>query len=194
MDKIGIDDYLLLKPDGYDLLTSVRFSRIEKSKELKDWYKGWIKKQEEERQQGEKENETKKTKERIGIKDFEPWPDPVNGPIVLGEIVNHIHRFLIVTDEQALAMALWIFHAHALDAASVSPLLTLKSPVPECGKSTAQALVGRLTPRSVPTSNISPAALFRLIDKHGPTLLVDEGDSFIQLARLSGFAGVKARK
>lgn len=182
MDKIGIDDFLRLKPDGYGSLTSFRFSRIERSKSLRDWYKGWIGKQEEERQQREKENDTKKTKEKIGLKDFEPWPDPVNGSVVLGEVVDQIHRFLIVALEQALAIALWIFHSHGIDAADVSPLLTFKSPVPECGKTTAEALVGRLTPRSVPTSNISPAAMFRFIDKHCPTLLIDEGDSFVKLS------------
>jgi len=113
--------------------------------------------------------------------DPEPWPEPVDGDEILAETENQIKRFVIVTDEQALAIALWVFHAHALDAADVSPPLTFKSPVPECGKTTAEAVVGRLTPLSIPTSNISPSAMFRMIDKHCPTLLIDEGDSFVKL-------------
>jgi len=114
--------------------------------------------------------------------DPEPWPDPVDGDVILAETESQIKRFVIVTDEQALAIALWVFHAHALDAADVSPPLTFKSPVPECGKTTAEAVVGRLTPLSILTSNISPAAMFRLIDKYCPTLLIDEGDTFVKLS------------
>ncbi len=180
--KIGIDDFLRVRPDGYSSLTSVPFSRIEKSNSLQGWYKAWILKQQEERRKKEEEADAKKNKAQVGISDFEPWTDPVNGDAVLSETVNQVQRFLVVTDEQAIAIALWVFHAHGIDAADVSPFLTFESPLPECGKSTAQALIGRLTPRSIATSNISPAALFRLIDRYCPTLLIDEGDTFVKLS------------
>ena len=35
-----------------------------------------------------------------------------------------------------------------------------------------------LTPRALSASNISPSSVFRTVDKWGPTLLVDEADSF----------------
>jgi len=58
--------------------------------------------------------------------DPEPWPEPVDGDEILAETENQIKRFVIVTDEQALAIALWVFHAHALDAADVSPPLNVQ--------------------------------------------------------------------
>jgi hypothetical protein len=40
------------------------------------------------------------------------------------------------------------------------------------------ALVGRLSKRLLLTSNTTPAALFRAIEKFRPTLVIDEADSF----------------
>jgi hypothetical protein len=37
-----------------------------------------------------------------------------------------------------------------------------------------------LVPRALPAANISPAALFRAVEKYSPTLLIDEGDSFLR--------------
>ena len=37
-----------------------------------------------------------------------------------------------------------------------------------------------LVPRSLPASNVTPAALFRAVDKWNPTLVIDEADSFLQ--------------
>jgi putative DNA primase/helicase len=47
-----------------------------------------------------------------------------------------------------------------------------------CGKSTLLRSVGRLVPRPLPTANITPAALFRVIEACKPCLLLDEADSF----------------
>jgi hypothetical protein len=41
-------------------------------------------------------------------------------------------------------------------------------------------LLARLAPRPLLSSNISPAALFRIVEKYCPTLLVDEADSFLR--------------
>jgi len=35
-------------------------------------------------------------------------------------------------------------------------------------------------PRALLSSNISPASLFRIVEKYSPTLLVDEADSFLR--------------
>jgi putative DNA primase/helicase len=37
-----------------------------------------------------------------------------------------------------------------------------------------------LVPRALLSSNISPALLFRIVEKYSPTLLVDEADSFLR--------------
>jgi hypothetical protein len=49
-----------------------------------------------------------------------------------------------------------------------------------CGKTTLVELVSHLVRRSLPCSNISPAAIYRTIGAVQPTLLMDEMDSFLK--------------
>lgn len=60
------------------------------------------------------------------------------------------------------------------------PLLTLSSPEKRCGKTTLLTLLGALSRRPLTASNITPAALFRAVERWTPTLLIDEADSFIR--------------
>lgn len=110
----------------------------------------------------------------------EPWPDPVDGAALLDEMEHTFTRFLSLPEGAAPVLALWTLHAHAHDAADVSPLLALTSPEKRCGKTTTLTLVGALVPRKLPASNISPAALFRAVEAYRPTLLVDEADTFLK--------------
>jgi len=61
--------------------------------------------------------------------DPEPWPEVVDGATLLDEIVVILKRFIILPPHAAEAAALWILHAHALDAFMISPLFTITSPV-----------------------------------------------------------------
>jgi putative DNA primase/helicase len=78
-------------------------------------------------------------------------------------------------------MALWGVHTHAFKVAEASPRLALISPLPECGKTTALSLLGRLVARPLIASNVTTAALYRVIERDHPTLLVDELDSFMDM-------------
>jgi putative DNA primase/helicase len=110
----------------------------------------------------------------------EPWPDPVNGAEILSEISATLRRYLVLTDAQATAIALWIAHAYSHDAATISPRLSITSPTKRCGKTTLLSVVQTLAPRALSTSNISPAAVFRVIEAIKPTLLIDEADTFLR--------------
>jgi hypothetical protein len=57
----------------------------------------------------------------------------------------------------------------------------LNSPEKGCGKTTAIELLSCLLPKPLIASNISPAALFRTVEKHQPTLLIDEADTFLKM-------------
>jgi putative DNA primase/helicase len=60
-------------------------------------------------------------------------------------------------------------------------------PVRRCGKTTLLGLLIRLVRRPLPASNVTPAVVFRVIDKYQPTLLIDyqptllidEADTFL---------------
>ena len=79
-------------------------------------------------------------------------------------------------EHAAVGVVLWVLHCHAHDAAFVSPRLAITSPVMRCGKSSLLRWLARVVPRPLPASNISAAALFRVIEAAYPTLLIDELD------------------
>ena len=114
------------------------------------------------------------------LSDPEPWPDPVDGGALLTELTRTFPRFLALPDGAAMALALWVLHSHAHDAATVSPILGVVSPQKRCGKTTLLHLLGSVVPRPVFASNITGPALFRGVEMWQPTLLVDEADSFLR--------------
>ena len=127
-------------------------------------------------------SKTKPTTKSRGIElvEVEPWPEPVDGVKLLDELVSTFSRHLALCEGGAEAIALWVLLAHTHDAHQTSPRLAFLSPVPECGKTTALSILSALVPRPLPTSNITPAVIFRVIAKRRPTLLIDEADTFMQ--------------
>ncbi|MCH9647885.1 MAG: DUF3631 domain-containing protein [Deltaproteobacteria bacterium] len=109
----------------------------------------------------------------------EPWHEEVDGAELLDEICETLLRYVVLPDAAEIGIALWLLLANVHDASEVSPLLAFCSPEKRCGKTTVLSLVGSLVPKPLPTSNITPAALFRAVEKFSPTLLVDEADSFL---------------
>src|SRR4029453_223767 len=49
-----------------------------------------------------------------------------------------------------------------------------------CGKTVLLIVLGALVPRRMFAANVTPAVLFRTIEKFSPTLLIDEADTFIR--------------
>jgi putative DNA primase/helicase len=109
----------------------------------------------------------------------EPWPEPVDGPSLIAGVANEIKRYVVLIEEEAEAIALWVLHTHSHDAFPISPRLAITSAEKGCGKTTLLDIVGRLVPRPMPTSNVTPASVFRIIEAARPTLLIDEADTFL---------------
>lgn len=110
----------------------------------------------------------------------EPWPDPVDGNALANELATAFSRYLALEDGAATAMALWVVHTHAFDAAHITPRLAITSPEKRCGKTTALMVLSSLVAKPLPASNISAAALFRTTELKQPTILVDEADTFLK--------------
>jgi len=105
----------------------------------------------------------------------EPWPDPVDGADLLDEMCATFRRFVVtVSAEATVVESLWILFTHAIDAFGIAPILLFWSPVPECGKTVNQSIVGRLVPKPLEGSSLTEAVVFRVVEKFRPTLLVDE--------------------
>jgi len=109
-----------------------------------------------------------------------PWPEPVDGARLLDELVVTIVRYIVLPQRPAVvALALWIVLTYFDAVVTVLALLLVTSPTKRCGKTKTVEVVGALACRALPVSNITTAALYRAIDKFHPTLLLDEGDTFI---------------
>ena len=64
----------------------------------------------------------------------EPWGEPVAGADLLDWIAESFVRYIALPGGASEALSLWVVHAHAHDLAEVSPILILKSPEKQCGK------------------------------------------------------------
>lgn len=116
----------------------------------------------------------------LRMEDPEPWPEKVNGADLLTDIKETLGKFIVMPEGGPEAVTLWIIHTYCHEAAFTSPILGITSPERRCGKSTLQSLLTALVRRPLPASNISPAAVFRSIEKWTPTLLIDEADTFLK--------------
>ena len=115
----------------------------------------------------------------LGLRTTEPWPEAVDGEALFSDLTATIARYIALSEEQAVAIALWCAHAHAFESAAVTARLALTSAVRRCGKTTLLAIVEGLTPRALKVDNISAASLYRVVDAVRPTLLIDEADTFL---------------
>ncbi|MGO9057299.1 MAG: DUF3631 domain-containing protein [Candidatus Binataceae bacterium] len=114
----------------------------------------------------------------LNLKNPEPWPEPVQGMILLDNLAATFERFVVLPHRAADALAMWVVFAHALDCFDIAPRLALLSPTMRAGKTTLLRVLAHLVPRALLASNVSPAALFRVIEAAKPTLLIDEADTF----------------
>lgn len=99
---------------------------------------------------------------------------------LLDDVRQFLGRFIAYpSPEAATAHALWIVHAHLVEAFENTPRLAFLSPEPGSGKSRCMELTEALVPRPVLSVNATVAYIFRKIsDEAGlPTLLMDEIDA-----------------
>jgi Protein of unknown function (DUF3631) len=96
---------------------------------------------------------------------------------VLDLVLHLIEAHIALTQEQRMAVGLWVLHSYVFGRFPVSPRLALVSPVRGCGKTTLLVLLELLTADAYRTDNTSAAALFHLLGHREHTLLVDEGDN-----------------
>ena len=111
---------------------------------------------------------------------LERCPEPVDGLTLVREILQLVKRFLVTGEGAALTIALFVLFTYVHDCFDVNPRLAFISAVKRCGKTRALELLCCLVNMPLPASNVTPATLFRSIEKYFPTLLIDELDSFSQ--------------
>lgn len=104
--------------------------------------------------------------------------------VVGGDLLDAVHRFLgrfvaYPSEDARIAHALWVAHAHLMDAWESTPRIAFLSPEPASGKTRALEVTELLVPNPVEAVNVSAAYLFRKVGDEGgrPTLLYDEIDT-----------------
>jgi hypothetical protein len=101
-----------------------------------------------------------------------------DGAPILDDTEAAYLRFVAFGSEhQAVAMALWTMHTHAIDAADTTPYMDISSPEPESGKTRVLEVAELLVARPWMLIEPSEAALFRMISSEKPTILHDEYDA-----------------
>ena len=126
-------------------------------------------------------NNSKKPNEiqRVWQTSPEPWNETVCGVEILDELQDTFARHLILPDHAATTLSLWVMHTYSFDLGDILAYLALLSPEKRCGKTTALTLVSEFCHKALTASNVTPATIYRVVEDHSPTLLIDEVDSFI---------------
>jgi hypothetical protein len=103
-----------------------------------------------------------------------------DGAEVLEAVAAFVARFVAFdTAAQLTATVLWAASTHALDAFDVTPRYAAMSVEPGSGKTRCLEVLRLLVQRPLFVSSISEAALFRVVEANGPTLLHDEIDAVL---------------
>jgi hypothetical protein len=107
----------------------------------------------------------------------EAWDEPVNVVELLDGIEAKIHKYVVTRPYQRVACVLFDAQAWPHNAiATHSPILVATSPEPKSGKSVLLGVTARLTPKAVIHIETTGPNVFRLIDAHQPTIIIDEAD------------------
>lgn len=125
----------------------------------------------------------------LEVPDIEPWHEPVNIAEVLDEIERTFRRFIYFQrPDDAFTVALWCAMTWLILSLDIAPYLGIRSPEKECGKSTLLKLINRLVFHPLGSSNVTSASVFRVLDMHTVTMLIDELDTFLRYD--SEFVGI----
>lgn len=142
------------------------------------------------------------TKKTLLIEDLasEPLPsaiDPELPPVQEGEVsftdtlrdcVTLLNKFVTMKPEQAIVTSLWAAATWFVDSFDFVPYLLITSKTKECGKSRLLTFLELLVKKPTQASDVTPAAVFRLLSKETRTLLMDEVDQYV--ADRAGFFSI----
>ena len=170
-----------LSPLGYDRVRVDEAARLNvRVSTLDDAVAHWRKAQSREPPQGQRSQWSVPT----------PWPEPVDGAALLTGIADFVSTYVHLPTPAASTVALWIVMTWLHDRLDLSPFLHLTSATSRCGKSALLEIMGTLVHRPLMTSHATVAAIFRIIERAGPTLLLDEIDRRFHGADAEALIGI----
>lgn len=90
-----------------------------------------------------------------------------------------LKRHIYFEEYKAAVVALWIMKTWCFDAFKTAPVLAITALTKGAGKTQLLMLLKYLCRNPLMASDITQAALFRIIEKKCPTVLIDEADTFL---------------
>jgi len=127
----------------------------------------------------DREPDDSKQGRALKLHEPEPWHEAVNGTELLNNLSAVIRQHVVMPDHAADTAALWVVSTYLLDVFGITPRLAVTSPEKGCGKTTLLDVLSHLVWRPLPTANATVSAIFRVVEMLRPTLLIDEGDTFL---------------
>ena len=88
-----------------------------------------------------------------------------------------IRRYIVLSEEQAVILAVWILHTHAFNAAETTPYIHITAPDRACGKTRVMEVLEQLVNNPIRSGGMTPASIVRIVAEKRPTLFLDEMDS-----------------
>ena len=98
----------------------------------------------------------------------------------LESVARFLRRYIVIPDTTLLVVSAWVIASWLVEVWDRFPHLAVMSPEKRCGKTRFLQLIGYVTRDAYHTTNISPAAMYRLIESKKPTLLLDESQSLVR--------------
>jgi Protein of unknown function (DUF3631) len=100
-----------------------------------------------------------------------------DGAALVRDIEGFLGRFIVLPMNTALPLALWVVATFTFESFDAFPYLAITSPTKQCGKTRLLECLELLAHEARRAANPSEAALFRMIEKYKPTLLLDEAET-----------------
>lgn len=98
---------------------------------------------------------------------------------LIGEIESFLGRYVSFVDRsQAFPLALWVAGTHIFEVFDAYGYLTISAATKRAGKTRLMELLSFIAARSHHTADITPAALFAMVEDEKPTLMIDEAERF----------------
>ena len=116
----------------------------------------------------------------MDTKPIEPWDQPVDTHALLLELMAQLRRYVVVQDDVAIAITLWILFSWVHEVAVHSPLLIATSAETDSGKSTLLGVLSFLVPRAYFAVELTGTNIYHIVDLKKPTLLIDEADQLFR--------------
>lgn len=102
----------------------------------------------------------------------------MTGEQLVAEVSSLLKRYVVfASDDQVLALALWVIHTYASEAADATPYILITSPEKRSGKSRLLEVLELIVAGGWRVAGVSEAVLFRKIASRRVTLLLDELDA-----------------